>query len=127
MKRDFLTDIQDNIYKNNDNIASLIPYLYEGIGYSLQIDATPLLRKYVAAAILKYKNESVSFEDILEDLDINDFLDEKSYSQHEMVRHFIVHSAVMNTKIIEEYLKSTKVKQANKDLFFISMGKFFAM
>lgn len=123
MKRDFLTDIQDNIYKNNDNIASLIPYLYEGIGYSLQIDATPLLRKYVAAAILKYKNDSVSFEDILEDLDINDFLDEKSYSQHEMVRHVIVHSAVMNTKIIEEYLKSTKVKQANKDLFFISMGR----
>ena len=77
MKRDFLTAIKDNIYKNNDNIASHIPYLYEGIGYSLQIDATPLLRKYVAAAILKYKNKNVSFEDILDDMDINDFLDEK--------------------------------------------------
>ena len=123
MKRDFLTDIKNELYKNNDNIASHIPYLYEGIGYSLQIDATPLLRKYMAAAILKYKNERVSFEDILEGMDINDFLDEKSYSQHEMVRHVIVHSAVINAKIIEEYLKSSKVKQTNKDLFFISMGR----
>lgn len=123
MKRDFLTDIKNELYKNNDNIASHIPYLYEGIGYSLQIDATPLLGKYMAAAILKYRNENVSFEDILEDMDINDFSDEKCYSQHEMVRHVIVHSAVMNAKIIEEYLKSSKVKQTNKDLFFISMGR----
>ena len=54
MRKDLKTDIESEKYKNNDNIASLIPYLLEGVGYSLQIDASPLLRKYIAAAIYKY-------------------------------------------------------------------------
>ena len=61
----------------------------KGVGYSLQIDASPLLRKYIAAAIYKYKEDN-DFEDILENMDIEDFSDEKSYSQYEMVRHVIV-------------------------------------
>lgn len=123
MKKDLKTDIENGKYKNNDNIASLIPYLLEGVGYSLQIDAKPLLRKYMAAAIYKYKQEDVDFEDILEDMDIEDFSDENSFSQHEMVRHVIVDCAVRNTKIVDEYLKSNKVKKSNKDLFFVAMGR----
>jgi len=30
----------------------------KGVGYSLQIDASPLLRKYIAAAIYKYKEDN---------------------------------------------------------------------
>lgn len=123
MKKDLKTDIENGKYKNNDNIASLIPYLLEGVGYSLQIDAKPLLRKYMAAAIYKYKQEDVDFEDILEDMDIEDFSDENSFSQHEMVRHVIVDCAVGNTKIIDEYIKSNKVQKSNKDLFFVALGR----
>ena len=123
MKKDLKTDIEKGKYKNNDNIASLIPYLLEGVGYSLQIDAKPLLRKYMAAAIYKYKQEDVDFEDILEDMDIEDFSDENSFSQHEMVRHVIVDCAVGNTKIIDEYIKSNKVQKSNKDLFFVALGR----
>lgn len=122
MRKDLKTDIESGKYKNNDNIASLIPYLLEGVGYSLQIDASPLLRKYIAAAIYKYK-EDIDFEDILENMDIEDFSDEKSYSQYEMVRHVIVDCAVRNTKIIDEYLKSSKVQKSNKDLFFVALGR----
>lgn len=122
MRKDLKTDIESEKYKNNDNIASLIPYLLEGVGYSLQIDASPLLRKYVAAAIYKYKEDN-DFEDILENMDIEDFSDEKSYSQYEMVRHVIVDCAVRNTKIIDEYLKSSKVQKSNKDLFFVALGR----
>ena len=46
------------------------------------------------------------FEDILENMDIEDLSDEKSYSQYEMVRHVIVDCAVRNTKIIDEYLNT---------------------
>ena len=95
MRKDLKTDIESEKYKNNDNIASLIPYLLEGVGYSLQIDASPLLRKYIAAAIYKYKEDN-DFEDILENMDIEDFSDEKSYSRYEMVRHVIVDCAVRN-------------------------------
>lgn len=122
MRKDLKTDIESGKYKNNDNIASLIPYLLEGVGYSLQIDASPLLRKYIAAAIYKYKEDN-DFEDILENMDIEDFSDEKSYSQYEMVRHVIVDCAVRNTKIIDEYLKSSKVQKSNKDLFFVALGR----
>ncbi len=122
MRKDLKTDIESEKYKNNDNIASLIPYLLEGVGYSLQIDASPLLRKYIAAAIYKYKEDN-DFEDILENMDIEDFSDEKSYSQYEMVRHVIVDCAVRNTKIIDEYLKSSKVQKSNKDLFFVALGR----
>ena len=122
MRNDLKTDIESEKYKNNDNIASLIPYLLEGVGYSLQIDASPLLRKYIAAAIYKYKEDN-DFEDILENMDIEDFSDEKSYSQYEMVRHVIVDCAVRNTKIIDEYLKSSKVQKSNKDLFFVALGR----
>ena len=94
----------------------------KGVGYSLQIDASPLLRKYIAAAIYKYKEDN-DFEDILENMDIEDFSDEKSYSQYEMVRHVIVDCAVRNTKIIDEYLKSSKVQKSNKDLFFVALGR----
>ena len=122
MRKDLKTDIESEKYKNNDNIASLIPYLLEGVGYSLQIDASPLLRKYIAAAIYKYKEDN-DCEDILENMDIEDFSDEKSYSQYEMVRHVIVDCAVRNTKIIDEYLKSSKVQKSNKDLFFVALGR----
>lgn len=122
MRKDLKTDIESEKYKNNDNIASLIPYLLEGVGYSLQIDASPLLRKYIAAAIYKYKEDN-DFEDILENMDIENFSDEKSYSQYEMVRHVIVDCAVRNTKIIDEYLKSSKVQKSNKDLFFVALGR----
>lgn len=122
MRKDLKTDIESEKYKNNDNIASLIPYLLEGVGYSLQIDASPLLRKYIAAAIYKYKEDN-DFEDILENMDIEDFSDEKSYSQYEMVRHVIVDCAVRNSKIIDEYLKSSKVQKSNKDLFFVALGR----
>ncbi len=122
MRKDLKTDIESEKYKNNDNIASLIPYLLEGVGYSLQIDASPLLRKYIAAAIYKYKEDN-DFKDILENMDIEDFSDEKSYSQYEMVRHVIVDCAVRNTKIIDEYLKSSKVQKSNKDLFFVALGR----
>lgn len=121
MKKDLKVDIENEMYKNTDNIASLIPYLLEGVGYSLQIDAKPLLRKYIAAAIYKYKQDDIAFEDILDCMDIEDYSDEKSYSQHEMVRHVIVNSAVGNTKIINEYLKNNNAKKGNMGLFFVAM------
>ena len=122
MRSDLKTDIENGKFKNEDNIASLIPYFYEGVSYSLQIDAKPLLRKYIAAAIHKYK-ENIDFEKILETIDIEKFSDEESCSQHEKVRDIIVKCAVKNTKIIEKYLKESKTQTSNKELFFIALGR----
>lgn len=122
MKKDFKTDIKNGIYKNDDTIATLIPYIYEGVEYSLQINAPALLRTYMAAAILKYK-EGSDFEEILETMDTERFSDENSYSQHEMVRAVIVDCAVRNSKLIGEYLKNSKIQENNKYLFFIALGR----
>lgn len=43
----------------------------KGVGYSLQIDASPLLRKYIAAAIYKYKEDNDL--KIFRNMDIEDF------------------------------------------------------
>lgn len=43
IKRDYKTDIENLMYKNSDEISSLIPYLYEGVHYALDLNAEPLL------------------------------------------------------------------------------------
>lgn len=37
MKKDFKTDIKNGIYKNDDTIATLIPYIYEGASCIIQM------------------------------------------------------------------------------------------
>lgn len=87
MKKDLKTDIENGKYKNNDIIASLIPYLFEGVGYSLQIDATPLLRKYICAAIYKYKKDA-DFEEILENMDNENFSDNDCWEMADILLYF---------------------------------------
>ena len=123
MKRDFKSDVEKGIYTNNDNIASLIPYLLEGTAYSLQIDAKPLLRKYIAAAIFKYRDKEVPYENILNGIDILGYSDENSCSQFEMVRHIIVDNAVMANKIIGSYYEDNGENNLMKQLFVLSLGR----
>ena len=123
MKRDFKSDVEKGIYTNNDNIALLIPYLLEGTAYSLQIDAKPLLRKYIAAAIFKYRDKEVPYENILNGIDILGYSDENSCSQFEMVRHIIVDNAVMANKIIGSYYEDNGENNLMKQLFVLSLGR----
>ena len=52
------------MYKNKDNISSLIPYLYEEVHYALDLNVEPLLRAYMVSAIIAYlerENDDVRF------------------------------------------------------------------
>lgn len=123
MKRELKKDIENGLYKNTDNIASLIPYILENIAYSLPVDADPILRKYVAASIYKYRDRDVPYEYILDNMDDAGYSDENSFSQYEMVRHIIADSSVMVSKIIDDYFQKNSGKGLCKELFVLSMGR----
>lgn len=123
MRRDFKSDIEKGIYTNDDNSASLIPYLLGGTAYSLQIDAEPLFRKYIAAAILKYRDKEIPYEDVLKSIDISDYSDDNSRNQFELVRHLIVDNAVMAQKIISNYYEDNSENNFMKQLFVLSLGR----
>lgn len=123
MATQFIEDIEKGMYKDLDSISSLIPYLYEDIAYSLHIDADPILRKYIVAAICKYKNKEISYEDILNSLDASDYSCNKACSQHEQVRHVLVQMAVMTSKIVNKFFDSGKMDSFAKGLFAFSMER----
>lgn len=123
MKRDFKKDIENGMYKNEDAIASLIPYLLHDTVYALPLNATPNLRKHIAAAIFKYNNQDSDYEDILNQIDVTKYSDKNSYSPHDMVIHTVVEQAVTTSKVLNNYnIWCLKEKtKLNEELFFASM------
>lgn len=106
IKRDYKTDIENLMYKNSDEISSLIPYLYEGVHYALDLNAEPLLRAYMVSAIIAYlerENDDVVFEDILASRNLSDLSDSQSRSQVEIVRYVIVEEAYTTSRIMNNY------------------------
>ncbi len=123
LKRDFKKDIEDGVYKNKDAIASLIPYLLHDTAYALSLNATPNLRKHIAAAIFKYNNQDHDYEDILNQIDVTKYSDENSYSPHDMVINIVIDQAFITSQVLNNYHiwclnKKTKL---NEELFFASM------
>ncbi|WP_242280940.1 hypothetical protein [Bacillus cereus group sp. BfR-BA-01347] len=79
MKSDFLDDLIKGKYSGRETIADIEPYLLEGILYGLPINASPELRRYMAAAIFKNIKPETDFEEIVADLNIDNYSDEKIY------------------------------------------------
>lgn len=131
IKRDYKTDIENLMYKNSDEISSLIPYLYEGVHYALDLNAEPLLRAYMVSAIIAYlerENDDVVFEDILASRNLSDLSDSQSRSQVEIVRYVIVEEAYTTSRIMNNYNNwnfHNEKKNLARQLFALSMGRLY--
>lgn len=130
MKRDFKTDVENRMYKNKDEISSLIPYLYEGVAYALDLNAEPLLRAYIVSAIIAYqeRNHNVAFEDILTSRDLADLSDENSRSQIEIIRYIVVEEAYTTAQIVANYHSwnfGNENKGLARQLFTASMMRLY--
>lgn len=128
MKHDFETDVKNQMYKNKDEISSLIPYLYRGVPYALDLNADPLLRAYIASAITAYqeRNNDVLFEDILSSINLSDLSDQKSRSQFEIAWYIIVEGAYTTSQVMINYNKwnfDKEEKSLARHLFTLSMGR----
>lgn len=130
MKRDYKTDVENRMYKDKDKISSLIPYLYEGVPYALDLNAEPLLRAYIVSAIIAYqeRNNNIAFEDILASRDIADLSDENSRSQFEVIRYIVVEEAYTTSRIVANYHTWNFSSESNglaRQLFTASMTRLY--
>lgn len=126
MERDLKKDIEEGLYKNKDNIASLIPYSFEGVSYALQINASPILRKTIATAILKFKYNEECFEEIFNKIDTDQYSDKNSISNHEIIRHLVIENSVFSNKIINDFYNHHRKNidlDSGKGIFCISMSR----
>lgn len=122
---DFIKDIKNLRYKNNDPIASMIPYMLEGIAYALDINAEPQLRKRVAASIASYKN-GISFEDMLSSMSDADYSDENSFNEYARIRELIIEASYGASRIIDKYFTDNFSEQKisrTLGLFMVAMQR----
>lgn len=113
MNRDFLTDLQNGMYLKDDKIASMIPYYLHDTAYALEIDADPELRMYLAAAITAYKHK-LPFDTVISEMDIEDFSDENSRDQYEVICGIAIKYAYTTSKIAGNYLQWNFPKAGEK-------------
>lgn len=130
IKRDYKTDVQNLMYKNSDEISSLIPYLYEGVHYALDLNADPLLRAYIVSSIIAYleRKNDIPFEEILASRNLSDLSDQKSRSQVEVVRYVIIEEAYATSQIIKNYNNwnfNDKETNLARHLFMLSMQRLY--
>ena len=124
---DFMNDIKEFRYTNKDTIASMIPYLLEGVAYALDIKADPLLRKHIAAAIFAYKKGD-SFEEILTSMNDSDYSDENALSSYARVRQMVIEFSYAASQVVARYFqenfgKTSKVESQALTLFILSMER----
>ena len=126
-KLDFMSDINEFRYKTKDPIASMIPYLLEGVSYALDINADPLLRKHIAAAIFTYKTGN-SFDEILTSIDDAGYSDENALSSYARIREMVINGSYMASQVIARYSQEHFEKQSviptlAQTLFIVSMER----
>lgn len=126
MKRSLLEDLISGKYSDRESIADIEPYLLEGIPYGLPINASPELRRYIAAAIYKHMKPKTDFEEIVANLNIDDYSDEKNLSNHDHIIIAITRAVELTTCIMKDlYQKLVNDKPESitqgETLFFSSL------
>ena len=94
-KRYFKTDIENKLYTNPVSISSLKPYQTDGTLYALDINADPLLKAFFVAGILTYndRDKGAKFDEVLKELNLEDYSGEKSVTVFESIRQAVVSEA----------------------------------
>ena len=113
MKRDFCADLQKGMYLKDDKIASMIPYYLHDTAYALEIGAKPELRMYLAAAITAY-TEKLPLDDALNEMNSEDFSDENSRDQCEVICEVVIKCAYTTSQIAANYLQWNFSKAGEK-------------
>lgn len=125
MTRDFGQDLKMGKYKNEDVVTDVVGYVLEGVPYGIPINASIELRKYITAAVLKYKNPEENFEEIISQLNLDDLSDEKNVTVHDIVTHCISRNVEIVAQVINDLQKNLKDNIQNinlgESLFFMAM------
>lgn len=105
VNRDFKADFENKLYTNTDSISSLIPFRFHGINYLIDLKAEPLLRAYFISAIKAYTNreKDLKFDDLIKNVDLKDFSDDKFGIVFERIRQSVVDEAYAVSQIIRNY------------------------
>lgn len=109
-KRDLIKDLSDGKYTTVDPISNLISYTYRDIPYALPINASENLRRHIGAAIIKYQEPDLCFEEILENIPKDAFSDSVTISQNELICFMIAKSTDSCVKVIND-MKNVLEKQ----------------
>ncbi len=120
-KRDFKTDIENKLYTNPVSISSLKPYQTDGTLYALDLNADPLLKSYFVAGILAYndRDKGAKFDEVLKELNLEDYSDEKSVTVFESIRQAVVSEAYTTSQIIKNYSMWGTDESLKKNPFFV--------
>ena len=119
-KRDFKTDKENRVYANPESISSLKPFQTDGTFYALDLNADPLLRAYFVAAILTYhdRDKGAKFDEVLKELNLEDYSDEKSITAFESIRQAVVSEAYITLQIVKNYSMWGTNEDLKKTQFF---------
>lgn len=96
---DLLKDLKEGIEYEKDSIGDLMPYLLDGISYAIPVNSSNKLRMHFSAAIKKYRNPELSFEEIMESLDNKDYSNNESLSNEDIIRYSITNSLDFSTSM----------------------------
>lgn len=120
-KRDFKTDIENKVYTNPDSISSLKPFQTDGTFYALDLNADPLLKAYFVAGILTYndRDKGAKFDEVLKELNLEEYSDEKSVTAFESIRQAVVSEAYTTSQIIKNYSMWGTDERLKKNPFFV--------
>ena len=120
-KRDFKTDIENKLYTNPVSISSLKPYQTDGTLYALDLNADSLLKSYFVAGILAYndRDKGAIFDEVLKELNLEDYSDEKSVTVFESIRQAVVSEAYTTSQIIKNYSMWGTDESLKKNPFFV--------
>lgn len=119
-KHDFKTNIENKVYSNPGSISSLKPFQTDGTYYALDLNADPLLRAYFVAAILTYhdRDKGAKFDEVLKELNLGDYSDEKSVTAFESIRQAVVSETYITLQIVKKYSMWRKNEDLKKTQFF---------
>lgn len=102
--KDFKTDIENGVFSEFDVISEGIPYEYKGVNISLQIDAGEELRHIIFAAIEKYKNPSMLFEQIYQEMDRKVYSEKKNINKEDYIYMTISRSVDICSQVLSQFV-----------------------
>ena len=123
-KRDFKTDVENGLYTKADGISSLIPYELNGIYYAVGINTEPLLKNYIAAAIVTYQNsdKKAKFKKVIKKINketcLEDYSSETLAIKFGSIRQIAIENVFTASQIISNYSKWCKRKDISYNPFF---------
>lgn len=119
-----IDDLKNGKFSKRDEIADLQVYQMKGITYSIPINSSPELRRFIASAIDAYAS-NVDIDDVLPCKNIEDYSDEKWLNNDLIINFGIANAVDIVTNMLNDFYESlveSKIDLSVGEIqYFISM------